>query len=386
MISIVVHPVPHSSGDSDCICFARAACLGVIVSDPPTYDANGCLLECKSDPNCRWFSFDDNNDHCLLMETCDTFDDTLTRFYTGRRECEESGDIPNRRILFVGGYDGSYLADVEIIDIHSEGKTCLRPVDYPKVIGVAVGSFIDEAPLVCGGHTDGSTIDECYSYSFEGDSWTRRADLMEPRGRSVSTLLSNQTFYVLGGYGSDTTQNTSEALMDGQWHPGPNLPQNMYDHCVVQIDSNNVFMAGGSGSKSAYILDMETRNWIILDDMSVERRAPGCGLVNNKDVVFAGGYVSGSDDLTSVEIFNLDEMSWRTGPFELPLPLSFPMSVQYGLTFVLVGGENNPTWYDHIYQFDKLTYGWIELSQRLSSPKTASLSIPLPNSLDNLCQ
>ena len=380
--------VSFSSGDSNCICFARTACLGIVISDPSTYDANGCLLECKSNPACHWFSFDDDNDHCLLMETCDTFDNTLTEFYTGSRECEESEDIPNRRILIIGGWSGSHLAYDEIIDIHSEGKTCLRPAEYPRGVDLAVGSFLDEAPLVCGGEEDGgSAISECYSYSFEGDSWTSRADLNEPRGRSVSTLLSNQTFLVLGGKGSDTTQSTSEALVDGQWLPGPNLPQNMSNHCAVQIDSKNLFIAGGVGSKFAYILETETGNWIRLDDMGVERNGPGCGLVNKKDVVIAGGFVSGStDDLTSVEIFNLDEMSWRSGPFELPLPLSFPSSVQYGLTFVLVGGENSPTRYDHIYQFDKLTYGWIELSQRLSSPKTAPLSIPLPNSLDNLCQ
>ena len=63
--------------------------------------------------------------------------------------------------MVVGGAVGS--SSVEVIDFLNPEKSCFLP-DYPTGITGAVGTFMYDRALVCGGSNGISAIENCYYY------------------------------------------------------------------------------------------------------------------------------------------------------------------------------------------------------------------------------
>ena len=79
------------------------------------------------------------------------------------------------------------------------------------------------------------------------------------------------------------------------------------------------------------------------------------------ELVVAGG--RGSNGTT--EIFSPKHGTWRSGPL-MPVVLEHGASVQYGNTFLAVGGmDNNGTATKSVYMFDP--EGWIEMPQKMEN-------------------
>ena len=88
--------------------------------------------------------------------------------------------------------------------------------------------------------------------------------------------------------------------------------------CLVIIDDNQIFLAGGGGyggyrSDRAFMFNKESNSWRELQRMTVGRSDHSCGVVANSDgtgnqVIVAGGW-----RVDSVEIFSLETESWREG-------------------------------------------------------------------------
>ena len=105
-------------------------------------------------------------------------------------------------------------------------------------------------------------------------------------------------------------------------------------------------------------------------EMQDERDHHSCGLVTNpatgeKEIVA----VSGDQDNTPTEIYNIEENTWRPGP-PLPDGPSFARIAQDGRnSFFVLGGRidsTNPDLFlDTIYRFDEDTYDFVLLDQRL---------------------
>ena len=78
----------------------------------------------------------------------------------------------------------------------------------------------------------------------------------------------------------------------------------------------NLFLAGGNagapGSARAFMYSLDDNSWRELPSMEFGRRYHSCGLVDagvaGKEVVVAGGEFD-----NSVEIFSVEEESWRRG-------------------------------------------------------------------------
>ena len=47
----------------------------------------GCWILCRNTAECNWFTFDTEDNDCLLFKTCSAFDDD-TKFITGQAECD----------------------------------------------------------------------------------------------------------------------------------------------------------------------------------------------------------------------------------------------------------------------------------------------------------
>ena len=90
-------------------------------------------------------------------------------------------------------------------------------------------------------------------------------------------------------------------------------------------------------------------------------RLGGCGRVTNpttgkEEVVVAGG-AGNSGYLSSTEIYNVEDDTWRQGT-PLPKTLAGPASLPYEDSFLILGGYDGSSCLDSIYQVEtpKLFY------------------------------
>ena len=106
----------------------------------------------------------------------------------------------------------------------------------------------------------------------------------------------------------------------------PNLPNKIIALCLVIVDSERIFTAGGykgPALNNAYMLNLteSEKGWKELQSMSFPRFRHACGKVGPenvaKKIVVVGGCNDGSCQtqtrLKSVEIYTVDSGSWENG-------------------------------------------------------------------------
>ena len=120
-----------------------------------------------------------------------------------------------------------------------------------------------------------------------------------------------------GGGESDEVTVTKNAEEFDDLAPIP-YPAN--SHCVAAIDADMIFTTGlGDNQDESYMYHKDTGEWILLTNMPTGRNRMACGAVRDGsgqiEVVVVGGSVDlgGYDGLSTVEIYNIEEATWRTG-------------------------------------------------------------------------
>ena len=90
--------------------------------------------------------------------------------------------------------------------------------------------------------------------------------------------------------------------------------------------------------------------------------------------------VAGGRDLNTVEIFFPSSMEWREGP-DLPASDRWDagMSVPFGNTFLIVGGEADGDISDRIIKYDVDNDDWIELPQTLTTARADGAAFLVPD-------
>ena len=101
-------------------------------------------------------------------------------------------------------------------------------------------------------------------------------------------------------------------------------------HCVAAIDEDRIFVTGGftrnswsgvTARNESFMYSKTNGEWVSLPNMPTARWVMGCGVVRDDDgkveVVVVGGY-NGTENSNGirtdkVEIYNVNEESWRTG-------------------------------------------------------------------------
>ena len=125
--------------------------------------------------------------------------------------------------------------------------------------------------------------------------------------------------FVIGGKTeSNKRLSSTELLKDGAWQYSVNLPEPLFGHCLVKINSSHSFLAGGRTagreSEAAYLYS-DNEGFVPQADMSTPRKFHSCGLNADGLIIVAGGMIINKDEaLNSTEIFNLSTLTWETGP------------------------------------------------------------------------
>ncbi len=255
-------------------------------------------------------------------------------------------------------------------------SACEPLADYPLDIQFMTVGLVHGVIKSCGGYPgfNGFTMDECYDYNDYNDEWESSPNMTEDRENPKSSLIKDGDLWLIsGGSGGG---NLTEVWNGEEFVRGPTMPEYMYGHCQLTINSSHIFFADCE-DRLTYLLDWDTQKWTQLESMKEFRdNYCGCGLIYNdimgQEVVVAGYGTS--------EIFNLNDMSWRDGP-ELPYGRGYA-SAQLANTFALVGGYEED-YLDKIYLFHQDNYEFVTKTQRLEHPRRYAGSVAVPDAMVN---
>ncbi len=97
--------------------------------------------------------------------------------------------------------------------------------------------------------------------------------------------------------------------------PFTDLPAGSHGHCQVTVDADTIMVFGGNLGEKPYKLDVAHGGvWVALPPMSGKRFGPACGLTNGrKTVVVAGGRSAPNVPLATVELLDIERLTWTTG-------------------------------------------------------------------------
>ena len=125
-------------------------------------------------------------------------------------------------LLVIGGYDGTTLAEVELVTSDPDNypvPPCLDSLqDFPVELYGASGA-VDQAgnPFLCGGTTFPSTTyyDQCYKYDPQRDSWEQHGTMPYKAGFIADTEVPGLGLVMVGGQGAGTVGDEVIATTDG---------------------------------------------------------------------------------------------------------------------------------------------------------------------------
>ncbi len=272
------------------------------------------------------------------------------------------------KLFVVGGYNGSRLARVEVLDLEDESKLYKNAKFYPiRNYGMTVG-VMDNIVKSCGGAFRSVT---CYNYNADSKKWTVSTPMQFGRHNHAATFIGNK-WVLSGGSGSTKSLTTTVVWTGSAFKDGPSLPRGMQGHCQLTLNATHVFFALADG-KPNYLFDWPNQKWTELPPMVHSITHISCGLINaqiGKEAVVAA--------YGKCEIFNFRTMTWRHGP---KTPYFYGASdVQLSDTFIVVGGRNISTHFlDSLFRFDHIQYDWVLLKQQLEVPASGVGVVTVPN-------
>jgi hypothetical protein len=219
--------------------------------------------------------------------------------------------------LVTTGYPYATAVKSEVIDLEDASNICQDMEDYPIGVQGAVGGFLNQGdPLVCGGYPDKNV---CHVVNQPGQS----SEMLEERYYSASLTLNSSHLWVTGGKFNELLQ-TSEFVSIGQPSvKGPDLPNAVYGHCLVGVNSSTALLCGGKNNgvdlNECHYMDLEDHAWSQGPSMMTQRRLHSCGIFKSaahqgRNVVIAAG---GYNNVDSVEFLDPTTNTWNEGKIYL---------------------------------------------------------------------
>ena len=275
-------------------------------------------------------------------------------------------------VMAVGGFGAEN--DVEIVNLNSDGAPCFKPKQCPLKLG-STGTLIAGTPLVCEDFDSG----DCYSYDSINDQWNLMFSTNVIRYQAAGIQLSEDQFWIIGGSTDGVWLSTSElcSMVSKSCSRFVDLPEILNNPKALKINNKEVILLS-SENGHAWLFSLNGNYFSQLPDMLESRNKPALGLINEFEVVVAGGV----DSKTS-EILDLSTKEWKYGP-ELPVnyDLCCASSVQYEDSFIVLGGFDQAI-QNKIIKFDPVRYEWIELEQTLMNARSNFPAIIIPDYCGN---
>jgi hypothetical protein len=216
---------------------------------------------------------------------------------------------------------------MKIMDLKDPTNVCqpsfLADYQIDNVGGASGGLLTNNNALICGGmdRTDGEILDDCFSINHNGIRKTAR--LSQPRFDAASVVWNSTTLWMTGSLaGSGRTKSTEFVQLTGTT-PGPNLPIEVFGHCLVSLNDTTALLIGGilqdrTRSKATFFYNTDHKTWTVGPSLILGRSSHSCALFKSPQhghtdtVIVTGGYIS-RYLAASTEFLNLESNSWESG-------------------------------------------------------------------------
>ena len=165
-------------------------------------------------------------------------------------------------IAIIGGYNGNFIHDVEIISIHQDSISHIDSSipSLPKEYWGLGGAQLPNGDLVvCGGQTGEYIQDDCFSeylYYKEGSNQWKKVGTMKPERTHHSSVWNDGRLLTTGGerYLNGPISHHEEFSFDGKrgWRmefdgvkERKEMPIALYKHTTTILDQNRMIVSGG---------------------------------------------------------------------------------------------------------------------------------------------
>jgi hypothetical protein len=248
---------------------------------------------------------------------------TLTGMMAQARQFATSSELPDGRVLVVGGQDAiSVLKSSEIYDpgtaTWATGPTMATPRTQH-----AMARLSDGRVLVVGGH-DGVTIlksAELFDVT-SGKAWQGTGSMAIERNYHVVTALLQGGALVTGGTPENTMPLDSAEIFDpaGTWSYAGKMSIPRETHTATLLPSGDVVVVGGSVNGNSFantdVYHTSTNTWTAAADLHQSRYYHTASLIGTgaaARILVAGGRNTDASVVATAEMFE-PEGTWTLAP------------------------------------------------------------------------
>ena len=235
--------------------------------------------------------------------------------------------VVNNKIYVIGGLDRSggslvSLAANEVYDPSTDTWQVKKPLPSPR--SFVSTAAVDSTVYAIGGIHDGFHPDfgtsTVYAYDTGTDSWTQRANMLQPR-YAASPGVVDGIIYNVGGNHTEKNCEAYNPATD-RWTRKPDIPE-AYGGVMVASYGGLIYGFGGGFDRTfqtLYAYDPKTDGWTQKANMPTARATSQAVVVDGKMYVL-GGYTSYplGDVLPDLEVYDPVADSWKKLP-DMPFP------------------------------------------------------------------
>ncbi|MHB2025875.1 MAG: kelch repeat-containing protein [Elusimicrobiota bacterium] len=246
--------------------------------------------------------------------------------------------LPNGNLVFLGGLTCS-------------GASCATPASWAAVGGKSGIQYFNASfsggpsmanarsnftatllgsgkVLVAGGSQGNAVLNQAEIYNPATNAFSPTALMETPRDYHTATLLVNGNVLAAGGFTSNGTStgttNTAEIYYpaSGLWAPTSSMSAPRENQTATMLDNGDVLVAGGYNSNTLQYLNTAeiyystSATWAATGNMNYARGNHTATLLQNGDVLVVGGTNAGGL-LSTAELYNPNTGTWAAAA---PIP------------------------------------------------------------------
>ena len=219
-------------------------------------------------------------------------------------------------LITLGTSNGQNHPETELIDLNGNCGAALP--NYPIAAHGATGVYLNNTVIICASPPAG-----CYHLQRGSSSFEFLGNMTEKRYLAKSTVVGDK-MWITGGQWGDKNKLKSTEYIDssGITTPGPDLPEGMYLHAIININITTSILIGGiigsyDNSDLTYFYNHDTKEWSTGPNLLSGTSSHATGTVidhvtHQQHIVVVGG-PSGYGGSDYVQILFHGDNAWTKG-------------------------------------------------------------------------